>query len=68
MRFFKKHYFLMPPFEAADLARLGLKIPDPHPSPVPKPENQVEAYSKCLRHFELGVCAERKLHTINQCA
>jgi hypothetical protein len=41
-RFFKKHYFLVPPLELADLVSLGLKVPSP-PSPIPRPENQVEA-------------------------
>jgi hypothetical protein len=41
-RFFKKHYFLVPPLELSDLVRLGLSIPNP-PSPIPRPKNQVEA-------------------------
>jgi hypothetical protein len=42
MRFFKSHYFLLPPLTAADLISLGLKPRDP-PSPVPVPEAQPEA-------------------------
>jgi hypothetical protein len=41
-RFFKKHYFLVPPLELSDLVRLGLALPNP-PSPIPRPKNQVEA-------------------------
>jgi hypothetical protein len=41
MRFFKKHFFLVPPLALADLVRLGLEIPNP-PSPIPPPTNQVE--------------------------
>jgi hypothetical protein len=42
LRFFKKHYFLVPPLALADLVRLGLELPNP-PSPIPPPTNQVEA-------------------------
>jgi hypothetical protein len=42
MRFFKKHYFLVPPLTPIDLARLGLKENDP-PSPIPRPESQPTA-------------------------
>jgi hypothetical protein len=41
-RFFKNHYFLVPPLTLADLVRLGLHLPTP-PSPIPRPEAQVEA-------------------------
>ncbi|MDR2630529.1 MAG: hypothetical protein LBC60_06375, partial [Spirochaetaceae bacterium] len=43
MRFFKKHYFLIPPLTLSDLVRLGLKVPDTHPTTIPAPTNQVEA-------------------------
>jgi hypothetical protein len=41
-RFFKNHYFLVPPLTLPDLIRLGLHLPNP-PSPIPTPEAQVEA-------------------------
>jgi hypothetical protein len=41
-RFFKKHYFLMPPLLTSDIVNLGLSLPN-DPSPIPKPEAQVEA-------------------------
>jgi hypothetical protein len=39
MRFFKKHYFLVPPLTEKDLADLDLRAANP-PSPVGKPESQ----------------------------
>jgi hypothetical protein len=39
MRFFKNHYFLVPPLSNADLIRLGLKVPDPRPTPIPAPKD-----------------------------
>jgi hypothetical protein len=42
MRFFKKHYFLVPPLAPSDIIRLGLALPHPS-SPIPRPYNQVEA-------------------------
>jgi hypothetical protein len=42
MRFFKKHYFLVPPLTPVDLARLGFKESNP-PSPIPTPESQPTA-------------------------
>jgi hypothetical protein len=42
MRFFKNHYFLVPPLTPVDLARLGLKERDPG-TPIPAPESQPEA-------------------------
>jgi hypothetical protein len=42
MRFFKSHYFLLPPLTEADLISLGLKPRDPA-SPIPAPETQPEA-------------------------
>ncbi|MDR2185199.1 MAG: hypothetical protein LBO80_05960 [Treponema sp.] len=42
MRFFKGHFFLKPPLANADLVRLGL-TPRRPPSPILRPEAQVEA-------------------------
>jgi hypothetical protein len=41
-RSFKNHYFLVPPLTKADIVSLGL-VPYRPPSPIPKPEAQVEA-------------------------
>jgi hypothetical protein len=38
MRYFKRHYFLSPPLTEADFVSLGLRPPDPHPTPVPPPK------------------------------
>ena len=38
MRFFKNHYFLLPPLTEADITALGLQIHDPHRTPIPAPE------------------------------
>jgi hypothetical protein len=43
MRFFKKHYFLVPPLTEADLVSLGLKPPDTIHTPVLWPDGQVTA-------------------------
>jgi hypothetical protein len=42
MRFFEKHYFLVPPLTNVDIVDLGL-VPYSPPSPIPRPEAQVEA-------------------------
>jgi hypothetical protein len=42
MRFFKSHYFLIPPLTDMDLVSLGLKPKDPA-TPVPPPTTQAEA-------------------------
>jgi hypothetical protein len=42
MRFFKNHYFLVPPLTLANLAELGLDFPDPS-TPIPVPKAQPEA-------------------------
>jgi hypothetical protein len=42
MRFFKNHYFLVPPLTNANLVDLGLS-PHRDSSPIPRPEAQVEA-------------------------
>jgi hypothetical protein len=43
MRFFKKHYFLVPPLTETDLIRLGFKPPDTTHTTTPAPINQVTA-------------------------
>ena len=37
MRFFKGHYFLIPPLTEEDILSLGLRLHDPHPTPIPPP-------------------------------
>jgi hypothetical protein len=37
MRFFRKHYFLIPPLTLADWAELGFRDPDTTPSVIPAP-------------------------------
>jgi hypothetical protein len=37
MRFFKKHYFLIPPLTKLDWAELGFREPDDHPTVIPAP-------------------------------
>ena len=39
MRFFKRHYFLVPPLTHADLTALGLPVPDGTRSPVVVPQD-----------------------------
>ena len=39
----KKRYFFVPPLTEADIAALGLKMHDPHPTPSGKPTSQVRA-------------------------
>jgi hypothetical protein len=43
MRFFKDRYYKIPPLTVGDLAALGLKPRDPHPTPIPPPIHQVLA-------------------------
>jgi hypothetical protein len=42
-RFFKGHYFLLPPLSKADIVNLGLTPRDTSRTPIPPPEAQVEA-------------------------
>jgi hypothetical protein len=37
MRFFKGHYYLVPPLSKIDFAELGFRERDPGPSPIPVP-------------------------------
>jgi hypothetical protein len=43
MRFFKSHYFVLPPLTDTDLIFLGLKPHDAKPTPIPPPADQAEA-------------------------
>jgi hypothetical protein len=43
MRFFKSHYFLVPPLTEADLVSLGIKPADTIRTPIPPPNGQVTA-------------------------
>jgi hypothetical protein len=52
MRYIKSHYFLVPPLTEEDLVSLGLSLPDPNKTPVPKPVNQAGIeIVKWLPHF-----------------
>jgi hypothetical protein len=42
MRFFKKHYFLVPPLTEADMVSLGFKTQN-QPTPIPAPTAQADA-------------------------
>jgi hypothetical protein len=42
MRYFKKHFFLVPPLDNADIIALGLSIPE-EKSDIPPPESEPEA-------------------------
>jgi hypothetical protein len=65
-RFIKVWFRGFPDIVTAEhLANMDIPPINDTRSPVLEPDNQVEACSKCRRHFELGVCAWRKLHTIN---
>jgi hypothetical protein len=37
-RYFKDRFFKIPPLDEGDIAALGLRVPDPHPTPVPPPD------------------------------
>jgi hypothetical protein len=43
MRFFKNHYFLIPPLAESDIVSLGLKPKDAKPTPIPPPAAQAAA-------------------------
>jgi hypothetical protein len=43
LRFFKNHYFLIPPLTETDIVSLGLKPKDTKPTPIPPPTAQAEA-------------------------
>jgi hypothetical protein len=55
MRDFKRRYFLSPPLLDSDYISLGLKIPDPIPTPSGPPTAQVTVETYLLGRHELGV-------------
>jgi hypothetical protein len=55
MRFFKRHYFLMPPLTEVDLVSLGLKVPDTHPTRTGDPTAEVTVETFLLGRHQLGV-------------
>jgi hypothetical protein len=54
MRFFKGHYFLVPPLTNADLVNLGLTPRDPHRSPSKKPTAEVTVDTFLVGRHQLG--------------
>ncbi|MDR2793244.1 MAG: hypothetical protein LBB61_06210 [Treponema sp.] len=55
IRFFKAHYFLLPPLTNADLVNLGFTIRDPHPAPSRQPTAEVTAETYLVGRRELGL-------------
>jgi hypothetical protein len=55
MRFFKAHYFLLPPLTNADLVNLGFTIHDPHPTPSGPPTAEVTVETYLVGRHELGL-------------
>jgi hypothetical protein len=55
LRFFKAHYFLVPPLSNADLVNLGLSIHDSHPTPSGDPTAEVTVETFLVGRHELGV-------------
>jgi hypothetical protein len=55
MRFFKAHYFLVPPLTAADLVNLGLSPHDPHATPTGTPTAEVTVETYLVGRHELGI-------------
>jgi hypothetical protein len=55
MRFFKDRFFKMPPLSEGDIAALGLRIPDPHPTPSGNPTAEVMAETYLVGRHELGL-------------
>ncbi|MDR1211781.1 MAG: hypothetical protein LBK40_06075, partial [Spirochaetaceae bacterium] len=51
----KKRHFFVPPLTDADLVSLGLKIPDPGPTPSGNPTAQVTLETFLVGRHELGV-------------
>ncbi|MDR2185944.1 MAG: hypothetical protein LBO80_09840 [Treponema sp.] len=54
-RFFKNHYFLLPPLTGADLVTLGLTPHDDHPTPSGPPTAEVMAETFLVGRHELGM-------------
>ena len=55
MRFFKDRYFKIPPLTEADIAALGLKVKDPHPTPTGDPTAEVMPEIFLVGRHQLGV-------------
>jgi hypothetical protein len=55
MRFFKAHYFLVPPLDNAALVSLGLRPHDSHPTPTGTPTTQVTVEIFLAGFHQLGV-------------
>jgi hypothetical protein len=55
MRFFKDRYFKIPPLTKEDLAALGLKERDPHPTPSGRPTAQVMVKTFMRGPREIGI-------------
>jgi hypothetical protein len=55
MRFFKSHYFVLPPLTDTDLISLGLKPHDTKPIPIPPPADQAEGRRALSRRAHAGI-------------
>ena len=55
MRFFKSHYFLVPPLGNADLVNLGFTLRDPHPTRSGEPTAEVSVETFLVGRRELGI-------------
>jgi hypothetical protein len=55
MRFFKAHFFLVPPLTNTDLVSLGLKPRDKHPTPGKKPTAEVKVEVFLVGPHQLGI-------------
>jgi hypothetical protein len=55
MRFFKAHYFLLPPLTNADIVNLGLTPRDTHPTPLGPPTAEVTVETFLSGRHELGM-------------
>ncbi|MDR0635447.1 MAG: hypothetical protein LBF87_00015 [Treponema sp.] len=55
MRFFKAHYFLVPPLGNADLVNLGFTPHDPHPTPSGDPTAEATVETFLVGRHELGI-------------
>lgn len=53
LRFFKSHYFLIPPLTEIDIVTLGLRPRDTKPTPIPPPTAQAEAEISYLGAHQL---------------
>jgi hypothetical protein len=55
MRFFKGHFFLVPPLTNADLVSLGLTPRNPHSAPTGTPASEVAVETFLVGRHQLGV-------------